>query len=1027
MRSVLMKNMNEVKDVMKGYGKKSPFASFLPGIAGIKGTPIWCYYVNRGQAVVSFGVQDKDHSIMEFYPAHTAYQNVSRTGFRTFIKTAGMVYEPFVKNTSNADMEIHMNTLTIEDKDDEHGFDVKVKYATLPGEEIGALMRMVTITNTGAESRELEVLDGMPALIPYGCMMDVMKNMVQTTKAYMQVEDADKKRPFFRVRFSMEDSAVVKKVPGGNFGFAVDEDGNELNTIVDPGLVFGYDLSLSEAVGFAGTSYDELVTKEQNVSNEFPTCFFARKKTLGSGESMTLYELIGQVRNKDIFDDFLKRDIAPKYFEEKFEEAERLTDELTNDVATSTANKAFDDYTRYNYMDNVLRGGKPISLPGGHTFYVYSRKHGDLERDYNYFSMSPEFYSQGNGNFRDVNQNRRCDTFFSRIVGDENIRRFYSLIQMDGYNPLKIEQLRFNVNPNVLGEVELKQPFTPGELVSAIKDSMKGINDKECEELFTKVMEKASETINGDFGEGYWSDHWTYNLDLIEDFLEVYPDKEKELLVDTRVKAFEAKVEILPRHKKYEETENGLRQYYYLAKRDNAVKEGSFETYADGRDIEMSLLSKLVLLSACKFAALDPEGMGVMMEGGKPGWYDALNGMPGMFGSSMNESYELLRMIRFTKNAIEKFGADVTLPADSVDFIENLKDIETKFSTDFELWDNRNAALEGYRDEVYGKLFEQEKTISSADAAEILGIMEKRLEKGVSKAFDLGKGIAPGYFTFEATEYDKKEDGIYPRSFKVQNVPYFLEGPVRFFKLENTYDEKKKIYDRIKASDLFDKKLSMYKVNASLENASFEYGRCKSFTPGWLENESIWLHMEYKYLLELLRSGLYSEFFEDFKNQAIPFLDKEVYGRSTLENSSFIASSMNPNKAIHGKGFVARLSGSTIEFISMWKLMFFGKNIFKCEDDKLVFAPAPAIPEYLIKDEAGKYTVESTLLADTHITYEIDAKSDVIPGHYEISEITVEYANGDVKTFAGSTVSGDDAASIRDGKAVSVCVKIAIR
>ena len=1021
-----MKNMNEVKDVMKGYGKKSPFASFLPGIAGIKGTPIWCYYVNRGQAVVSFGVQDKDHSIMEFYPAHTAYQNVSRTGFRTFIKTNGMVYEPFVKNTANADMEIHMNTLTIEDDDREHGFDVKVKYATLPGEEIGALMRMVTITNTGAETREVEVLDGMPALIPYGCVMDVMKNMVQTTKAYMQVEDADKKRPFFRVRFSMEDSAVVKKVPGGNFGFAVDEDGNDLHTIVDPGLVFAYDLSLSEAVGFAETSFDELVKKEQNVSNEFPTCFFAKKKTLGSGESMTLYELIGQVRNKDIFDDFLKRDIDPKYFEEKFEEAERLTDELTADVATSTANKAFDDYTRYNYMDNVLRGGKPISLPGGHTFYVYSRKHGDLERDYNYFSMSPEFYSQGNGNFRDVNQNRRCDTFFSRIVGDENIKRFYSLIQMDGYNPLKIEQLRFTVNPNVLGEVELKQPFTPGELVSAIKDSMKGITDKESEEIFSKVMEKATETINGDFGEGYWSDHWTYNLDLIEDFLEVYPDKEKELLVDTRVKAFEAKVEILPRHKKYEETENGLRQYYYLAKRDNAKKEGSFETYADGRDIEMSLLAKLVLLSACKFAALDPEGMGVMMEGGKPGWYDALNGMPGMFGSSMNESYELLRMIRFTKDAISKFDAEITLPTDSIEFIESLKDIETRFTSDFDLWDNRNAVLESYRGEVYGKLLDEEKTISSKEAAEILGLMEKRLEKGVSKAFDLGKGIAPGYFTFEASEYDKKDDGIYPKSFKVQNVPYFLEGPVRFFKLENTYDEKKKIYDRIKDSDLFDKKLSMYKVNASLENASFEYGRCKSFTPGWLENESIWLHMEYKYLLELLRSGLYSEFFEDFKMQAIPFLDKEVYGRSTLENSSFIASSMNPNKAIHGKGFVARLSGSTIEFISMWKLMFFGKNIFNCEDDKLVFAPTPAIPEYLIKDEAGKYTVESTLLADTNITYEIDTKSDVIPGHYEIKEISVEFANGDTKTVQGSTVSGDDAVAIRDGKAVSVCVKIEI-
>ena len=39
--------------VMNDYGKKSTFASFLPGIAGIRGIPIWCYYVNRGQCVVS--------------------------------------------------------------------------------------------------------------------------------------------------------------------------------------------------------------------------------------------------------------------------------------------------------------------------------------------------------------------------------------------------------------------------------------------------------------------------------------------------------------------------------------------------------------------------------------------------------------------------------------------------------------------------------------------------------------------------------------------------------------------------------------------------------------------------------------------------------------------------------------------------------------------------------------------------------------------------------------------------------------
>lgn len=78
--------MAEKKFLIENYGKKSTFASFLPGISGEKGIPIWCYYVNRGQCVVSFGVDNKDHSIMEFYPAHQAYQNVKTTGFRTFVK-----------------------------------------------------------------------------------------------------------------------------------------------------------------------------------------------------------------------------------------------------------------------------------------------------------------------------------------------------------------------------------------------------------------------------------------------------------------------------------------------------------------------------------------------------------------------------------------------------------------------------------------------------------------------------------------------------------------------------------------------------------------------------------------------------------------------------------------------------------------------------------------------------------------------------------------------------------------------------
>ena len=68
--------------VIKDYSNKRPFASFLPGIAGENGIPLWSFYVNRGQAITSFGVADKNHPIVEFQPANKAYQTTAFTGFQ---------------------------------------------------------------------------------------------------------------------------------------------------------------------------------------------------------------------------------------------------------------------------------------------------------------------------------------------------------------------------------------------------------------------------------------------------------------------------------------------------------------------------------------------------------------------------------------------------------------------------------------------------------------------------------------------------------------------------------------------------------------------------------------------------------------------------------------------------------------------------------------------------------------------------------------------------------------------------------
>lgn len=1027
--------------IMNEYGKKSTFASFLPGIAGVRGIPIWCYYVNRGQGVVSFGVDNKDHAIMEFYPAHVAYQNVKRTGFRTFIRENGQTVEVFANEDHAHKMQIGMNTLDIEETLDEQQLNVHVGYYTLPEEQVGALMRAVTITNTSDADKNLEIVDGMPALIPYGVGMDSMKNMTQTTKAWMQVEDSPSGVPYYRVRVSMDDTAAVSVVEGGNFGVGVTADGERLQTIVDPDAIFGYDNALEKPVVFRDGGLAAVKAEEENYSNLLPGCFFLKECTLKAGESVTLYEMIGQVENKKILEKFLSRKIDGAFFEQKRERAIALVDELVAGIETKTADDKFDAYCKYTYMDNILRGGFPIQLGHNKIFYVYSRKHGDLERDYNYFSMLPEFYSQGNGNFRDVNQNRRLDTFFEPFVGRENIHTFYSLVQLDGYNPLGVEKLTYTV-PEEKAQIILEDvaaehrkelldfvtnPFTPGKLYEKLVDV---VDTAKADQLFDSLIDFADSLVNGNFGEGYWSDHWDYNMDLIEEYIGVFPEKEKEMLYEKAYTFFLSQINVNHRFNRYALTANGVRQYYALNEksRRNTTEKLVRDNFGTGEVIYTTLMEKLLLLCATKFATLDPYGMGIEMEGGKPGWYDALNGMPGMFGSSMAETYELLRMLDYTIQALKKYPGKVTVLKELGNFMDELELINRLESENIKnneevisFWNRINDAKEIYRDKTFSGVAGDVSEYGTEVLAGMLEGWKETVLCGVAKAVRYGNGICPTYFTFEVKKYETMEEGIRPLAFAVQMVPYFLEGPVRYLKLGWDKDTKLALYNNVKNSDLYDNKLSMYKVNASLQDASYELGRARAFTPGWLENESIWLHMEYKYLLELIKSGLYAEFAEDFHKAVIPFLDEKVYGRSVLENSSFIASSKNPNKKIHGKGFVARLSGSTIEFINMWKIMMFGRNPFTLEEGQLNLRLQPTIPAYLVGDDKE---VSAMLLSKTKVTYHLSDKKDYFPGEYRISGMELVYKNGSTATVNQDVIGADIARDVRDGQVESISVTL---
>jgi hypothetical protein len=396
------------------------------------------------------------------------------------------------------------------------------------------------------------------------------------------------------------------------------------------------------------------------------------------------------------------------------------------------------------------------------------------------------------------------------------------------------------------------------------------------------------------------------------------------------------------------------------------------------------------------------------MESDRPNWCDALNGLPGLFGSSTCETLELIRLIKFVLNSIKNVNEnkEIYVAEEIYDFIKGLEKVTNEYNKiNFEFWDKRHNLLEQYRNKTLFGVSGKEKVLTIKEIKEVLTIFLQKIEVSVTKAVDKHTGIIYSYFENEVVKYKILKDNtgkvkknyignvcIKPLKFKQKSLPYFLEGPVHYLRIISDKEQAKKIHYEIINSELYDKKLKMLKINAPLKNTSLEVGRITVFTPGWLENESIWLHMEYKYLLELLRNNLAEEFWDIAKDVLVPFMNPQVYGRSIFENSSFIVSSAHPEETLHGQGFVSRLSGTTAEFLSIWLLITCGSKPFYIKNNKLYLKFSPMIPSWLFTKNEGKF--EFKFLGTIDVVYiNKSAKNTFGENKTEIYKITLFYNN----------------------------------
>jgi hypothetical protein len=573
---------------------------------------------------------------------------------------------------------------------------------------------------------------------------------------------------------------------------------------------------------------------------------------------------------------------------------------------------------------------------------------------------------------------------------------------------------------------------------------------------------------------GFWADHWDYYIEMIESYLSIYPEVEESLMYDKELPYFYSPAFCQPRSKKYVlsisydgkghhvrqlDATNDDKEMLHVTSRyvDNSTNwykiEANWTHDKSGTIFKSTPIAKLFLLATIKYATRDAYGMGIEYEGGRPGWNDAMNGLVGMVGSGMPETYELEVLIRYVLSVVSKFNRPIVVPAELGALIDSISSAMTllggyvdhpeKLSKTvpqplFDYWDSVATAREDYRSSVKRGFSGETLTLVPDEIIPMLRSWIKEIDKGKARAFTLGShghgdnglsGVPPTYFSFNVTKYtetgERNKNGhpfVVPKEMHVGLFPLFLEGPTRYIKTVDS-GEARTMYQRVKKSGLRDDGLNMYTISASLKGQSYDMGRMMAFAPGWLENQSVWLHMSYKYYLELLRKGLYKEFLDEMTSGGIlPFMRPDQYKRSLMECSSFIASSAFDDPSIRGRGFLARLSGSTAEFLSMWVLMMIGPKPFFLNEDtgELQLQLMPALPlwffekdttETIKPDEKEFLVIEFKLFADITVKYHNVRRTDLFqraPTRYVIG-----LRDGSIHKVDSSVIPGDLADKIR--------------
>lgn len=250
-------------------------------------------------------------------------------------------------------------------------------------------------------------------------MNELLKSMGRTLEAWMGVYSPYNdtlQMPYYRLSAQPSDTASVKMQEAGHWCLSVFETSNDdsepilLPIVFDPERVFGGDTTFIRPLHLYENSISDIVRRQQQYGLAKTASAFAAVENaiLAPGDSLTITTYYGKADHVTDVPVVARRVLESGFAQFKEARSREVVHQITGSVETHTAIPLFDGHVQQMFLDNSLRGGIPALLgevddeakmrstdEDGRlkSFHVFSRRHGDLERDYNNFKIEPTFFS----------------------------------------------------------------------------------------------------------------------------------------------------------------------------------------------------------------------------------------------------------------------------------------------------------------------------------------------------------------------------------------------------------------------------------------------------------------------------------------------------------------------------------------------------------------------------------------------------------------------------------------------------------